>query len=171
MCKQHVGCTNRWHLSDSLWVMLSDAVISTAWVWISRMFIQQCSAKIAVGLGFMVLSEYTCPTEYDRVIAEKLEVNGTCRKEIRWCRPVTKQLPSGGMVMGPVNTREYKDSTDRWPSGQRIMEQPYGEYVVPTDAIRDILRGYPFSIGLMREILQNSDDAKAQRQVRIFTWL
>jgi len=73
--------------------------------------------------------------------------------------------------MGPVNTREYKDSTDRWPSGQCIMEQPYGEYVVPMDAIRDILRGYPFSIGLMREILQNSDDANAQRQVRIFTWL
>ena len=54
------------------------------------MFIQQCSAKMAVGLGFMVFSEYTCPTEYDRVIAEKLEViaeklevNGTCRKEIR----------------------------------------------------------------------------------------
>ncbi|KAJ3574308.1 hypothetical protein NP233_g1854 [Leucocoprinus birnbaumii] len=44
------------------------------------------------------------------------------------------------------------------------MEESFGEYVAATDAIRDILRGYPFSIGLLREILQNSDDAKATRQ-------
>jgi len=48
------------------------------------------------------------------------------------------------------------------------MEESYGEYVAPTDAIRDILRAYPLSIGLLREIIQNSDDAKAQKQVHIF---
>ncbi|XP_006457065.1 hypothetical protein AGABI2DRAFT_181424 [Agaricus bisporus var. bisporus H97] len=47
------------------------------------------------------------------------------------------------------------------------MAEIFGEHVAPTDAIRDILRGYPFSIGLLREILQNSDDAKATEQVFI----
>jgi len=46
------------------------------------------------------------------------------------------------------------------------MEESYGGYVAPTDAIRDILRAYPLSIGFLREIIQNSDDAKAQKQVR-----
>jgi len=50
------------------------------------------------------------------------------------------------------------------------MEESYGEYVAPTDAIRDILRAYPFSIGFLREILQNSDDAKAKKQVCVFPW-
>jgi len=50
------------------------------------------------------------------------------------------------------------------------MEESYGEYVAPTDAIRDILRAYPLSIGFLREIIQNSDDAKAQKQVRFFPW-
>ncbi|KXN83781.1 Sacsin [Leucoagaricus sp. SymC.cos] len=44
------------------------------------------------------------------------------------------------------------------------MDESFGEQVVPTDAIRDILRGYPFSVGLFREILQNSDDARATKQ-------
>ena len=50
------------------------------------------------------------------------------------------------------------------------MEESYGEYVAPTDAIRDILRAYPLSIGFLREIIQNSDDAKAQKQVCVFPW-
>ena len=32
-------------------------------------------------------------------------------------------------------------------------------------AIRTILNLYPFSIGIFREILQNSEDAKASKQV------
>lgn len=42
----------------------------------------------------------------------------------------------------------------------------FGEVVDPTAAIAAILGTYPFSIGLLREILQNSDDAKARIQVR-----
>jgi hypothetical protein len=45
------------------------------------------------------------------------------------------------------------------------MPEGFGENVAPTDAIRAILGSYPFSIGLLREILQNSDDAKATKQV------
>ena len=43
----------------------------------------------------------------------------------------------------------------------------FGESVDPTAAIASILGTYPFGIGLFREILQNSDDAKASTQVRV----
>jgi sacsin len=45
------------------------------------------------------------------------------------------------------------------------MAEGFGENVAPTAAIRAILGSYPFSIGLLREILQNSDDARATKQV------
>lgn len=41
----------------------------------------------------------------------------------------------------------------------------FGEVVSPTDTIAAILGSYPFSIGLLRELIQNSDDAKACKQV------
>lgn len=46
-----------------------------------------------------------------------------------------------------------------------IMAEGFGENVAPTAAIRAILGSYPFSIGLLREILQNTDDARATKQV------
>ena len=42
----------------------------------------------------------------------------------------------------------------------------FGENVDRLGSIRSILDNYPFSAGLLREILQNSDDAKATEQVR-----
>ncbi|KAK0447435.1 uncharacterized protein EV420DRAFT_1713851 [Desarmillaria tabescens] len=45
------------------------------------------------------------------------------------------------------------------------MAQSFGEYARPTDTIAAILGTYPFSIGLFRELIQNSDDAKASKQV------
>jgi hypothetical protein len=42
-----------------------------------------------------------------------------------------------------------------------------GERIKPTAAIAAILNSYPFSVGLFRELLQNSDDALASEQVRI----
>jgi hypothetical protein len=42
----------------------------------------------------------------------------------------------------------------------------FGENVDRLGSIRSILDNYPFSAGLLREILQNSDDAKATAQVR-----
>jgi hypothetical protein len=41
-----------------------------------------------------------------------------------------------------------------------------GERIAPTAAIAAILNSYPFSAGLFRELLQNSDDAGASQQVR-----
>ena len=41
----------------------------------------------------------------------------------------------------------------------------FGEVVNLTASLSAILRRYPFGIGLFREILQNSDDAKATKQV------
>ncbi|KAG7085715.1 hypothetical protein E1B28_003259 [Marasmius oreades] len=41
---------------------------------------------------------------------------------------------------------------------------PFKETFDPTDNIKAILDAYPFSIGLFREILQNSDDAQATKQ-------
>ncbi|THH29382.1 hypothetical protein EUX98_g4793 [Antrodiella citrinella] len=45
------------------------------------------------------------------------------------------------------------------------MAEDFGQSAKPTAAIRNILDTYPFSIGILREILQNSDDAGATRQV------
>jgi len=36
---------------------------------------------------------------------------------------------------------------------------------VRVETIRTVLNIYPFSIGIFREILQNSEDAKASKQV------
>lgn len=47
----------------------------------------------------------------------------------------------------------------------------FGQYVDPFNTIRGILGGYPFSVGFFREILQNSDDAKATKQVYIVFFL
>ena len=41
----------------------------------------------------------------------------------------------------------------------------FGEQVDLTANLASILRRYPFSTGLFREILQNSDDAGATKQV------
>lgn len=40
----------------------------------------------------------------------------------------------------------------------------FGERVDLTANLASILRRYPFGIGLFREIIQNSDDARATRQ-------
>lgn len=41
----------------------------------------------------------------------------------------------------------------------------FGEYSLPTDTLAAILGAYPFSIGLFRELLQNSDDSRASKQI------
>ncbi|KAH7922298.1 hypothetical protein BV22DRAFT_1094899 [Leucogyrophana mollusca] len=41
----------------------------------------------------------------------------------------------------------------------------FGEHVDPTAAIASVLKSYPFGIGLFREILQNSNDAGATKQI------
>ena len=46
------------------------------------------------------------------------------------------------------------------------MNGSFGERVSPVAAIRAILHDYPFSASILRELLQNSDDAKATKQVR-----
>lgn len=46
------------------------------------------------------------------------------------------------------------------------MEDDFAQGTTPVGALRGILGNYPYSVGLLREILQNSDDARASRQVR-----
>ena len=46
------------------------------------------------------------------------------------------------------------------------MNDSFGETVSPVAAIRAILHDYPFSASILRELLQNSDDARATKQVR-----
>ena len=46
------------------------------------------------------------------------------------------------------------------------MNDSFGETVSPVAAIRAILHDYPFSASILRELLQNSDDARARKQVR-----
>ncbi|KAF8330989.1 hypothetical protein F5887DRAFT_1287046 [Amanita rubescens] len=45
------------------------------------------------------------------------------------------------------------------------MSDGFGETVSPIAAIRAILHDYPFSASIFRELLQNSDDAKATKQI------
>ena len=47
----------------------------------------------------------------------------------------------------------------------------FGERVDLTASLASILRRYPFGVGLFREIIQNSDDARATKQVRASTRL
>ncbi|KAJ7578449.1 hypothetical protein C8J56DRAFT_967961 [Mycena floridula] len=47
------------------------------------------------------------------------------------------------------------------------MSQDFGEYASPTDTIAAILATYPFSVSCFRELLQNSDDAGASKQVLV----
>ena len=46
------------------------------------------------------------------------------------------------------------------------MNDSFGERISPTAAIRAILHDYPFSASILRELLQESDDARATKQVR-----
>jgi len=46
------------------------------------------------------------------------------------------------------------------------MAEEFGQQTSPVAALKSILGNYPYSVGLLREILQNSDDARASRQVR-----
>ncbi|KAI0311765.1 hypothetical protein OF83DRAFT_1025004, partial [Amylostereum chailletii] len=44
------------------------------------------------------------------------------------------------------------------------MGEVFGQSISPVDVINSILRQYAFGVGFFREILQNSDDAKATKQ-------
>ncbi|KAF8178073.1 hypothetical protein BJ912DRAFT_1033332 [Pholiota molesta] len=44
------------------------------------------------------------------------------------------------------------------------MEDDFAHGTTPVGALRGILGNYPYSVGLLREILQNSDDARASKQ-------
>ena len=46
-----------------------------------------------------------------------------------------------------------------------MMSDNFGESVSPLAAIRAILHEYPFSASILRELLQNSTDAGAKKQV------
>ena len=46
------------------------------------------------------------------------------------------------------------------------MEENYEQRTSAIGSLRSILQSYPFSLGIFREILQNSDDAGASKQVR-----
>ena len=45
------------------------------------------------------------------------------------------------------------------------MEEDYEQRTSAIGSLRSILQSYPFSVGIFREILQNSDDAGASKQV------
>ncbi|KIL57836.1 hypothetical protein M378DRAFT_87361, partial [Amanita muscaria Koide BX008] len=47
-----------------------------------------------------------------------------------------------------------------------IKPSSFGETVSPVTAIQAVLRDYPFSASILRELLQNSDNAGATKQVR-----
>lgn len=46
-----------------------------------------------------------------------------------------------------------------------IVEEDYAQKASAVLSIRAILEGYPLSAGILRELLQNSDDAGAKKQV------
>jgi hypothetical protein len=46
------------------------------------------------------------------------------------------------------------------------MEEGYEQSTSALGTLCAIIRNYPFSVGILRELLQNSDDAGASKQVR-----
>jgi hypothetical protein len=52
-----------------------------------------------------------------------------------------------------------------FPTSAYTMNSGFGESVSPVAAIQAILHDYPFSASILRELLQNSDDARATNQV------
>lgn len=46
------------------------------------------------------------------------------------------------------------------------MARDFAQRATQLGALRGILGSYPYSVGLFRELLQNSDDAQATKQVR-----
>jgi sacsin len=46
-----------------------------------------------------------------------------------------------------------------------LVEEEYAQRACPVSSLRAILEGYPLSAGIFRELLQNSDDAGASKQV------
>lgn len=51
------------------------------------------------------------------------------------------------------------------PAPTITMSSSFAQVSSPTDVLKSILRSYPLGVGLLREIIQNSEDAKASRQV------
>jgi hypothetical protein len=49
------------------------------------------------------------------------------------------------------------------------MEENYEQRTSAIGSLRSILQSYPFSVGIFREILQNSDDAGASKQVCVIS--
>ena len=47
------------------------------------------------------------------------------------------------------------------------IEEEYAQRASAVSSLRAILEAYPLSIGIFRELLQNSDDAGASKQVVI----
>jgi len=47
------------------------------------------------------------------------------------------------------------------------LEEDYAQSASPVSILNAILEGYPLSVGILREILANSDDAGASKQVRL----
>lgn len=45
-------------------------------------------------------------------------------------------------------------------------EEGYAQHTSAIGSLRSILHNYPFSLAILRELLQNSDDAGATKQVR-----
>lgn len=66
-----------------------------------------------------------------------------------------------------------EESTDQHEDGlfaslpwtATMESKPCGETISLLARIKHILADYPFSAGLLRELLQNSDDARATQQV------
>lgn len=54
------------------------------------------------------------------------------------------------------------------PPPASTMEEEFSQKTSPLAALTGILRDYRFSVGLLREIAQNSDDAGASKQVISF---
>jgi hypothetical protein len=45
------------------------------------------------------------------------------------------------------------------------VDEDYAQRISPVSSLRAILEAYPLSVGILRELVQNSDDAGASKQV------
>ena len=70
---------------------------------------------------------------------------------------VHKKIP--GMLAYKCGARELRNAD--LTSCSEPIGQPFGQHEKLTDRLKNILKAYPADVGILKELLQNADDAKA----------
>ena len=104
--------------------------------------------------------------EYELYNADELVINDTPWYETDGkSKLVHKRIPSMlAYQCGAKKLRKSELTSCSKPIGQVVnsdCSKPFGQYEKLTDRLKNILKAYPADEGILKELLQNADDAKA----------